>query len=188
MTSHTVIYFNSLFYNLWKYFPERSANLINPVMRGFRFFPSSYNTKNRLLYSGFLHTSKYFAKSCKRTWQTRLVSNSISSLSTIERATSRSIISARNGIPSTGCLIDAGKKRRRIDRRTHGVDRRHGSSPPRRCQSRQVRGSSAKNSKLNGTCSKNTIETCTSVGRSRIGYVRIVRSRSFASPRPARAL
>lgn len=51
------------------------------------------------------------------------------------------------------------------------------------CQSRQVRGSSAKNSKLNGTCSKNTIETCTSVGRSRIGYVRIVRSRSLSSPR-----
>lgn len=44
------------------------------------------------------------------------------------------------------------------------------SPPP--CQSRQVRGSSAKNSKLNGTCSKNTIEACASVGRSRIGYVR----------------
>ena len=150
-----MIHFNAFFYSLWKYFLERSANLIISITLDAWvsiFFPTIIGVKKREFkkkfvssqreaeYSKILQIKRKRKKSRKESSiETRFAYRIRQFPRFHDRTTSWSIIPARNGIHEGGggCLIDAGKKWRidqckRWAHRFSGQKKTLGGSPPRR--------------------------------------------------------
>lgn len=151
-----MIHFNASFYSLWKYFLERSANLIISItldtwvsiffltiigVKKREFKKKFVSSQREVKYSKILQIKRKRKKSRKESSIDRNSPIEFANFPafTIDRTTSWSIIPARNGIHGGGggCLIDAGKKWRidqckRWAHRFSGQKKTLGGSPPRR--------------------------------------------------------